>query len=138
MIYYTADPGRDNIQTSCNIISTSLPTVTAAGGMIPSGTQNVILYCICDRSNVALGPILWYFNGVQVNLTEDNGSGAPYYRDTVPSALIIPSFVTGYDGDYSCGNPNIDINDISLHGDTIILTLPGMYCLLLATYVTML
>ena len=136
MLYYTADPGRDNIQTNCSIISTSLPTVTAAGGVIANGTQNVILYCICYRSDVALAPILWYFNDVQVTLTGDNGRGDPYYRDTAPSALIIPSFVTGHDGNYSCGNPNI--NDVSLHGDTIILTLPGMYCLLLATYVTML
>ena len=137
LIYYTADPGRDNVQTNCSIISTSLPTVTAAGGVIANGTNNVTLYCICYRSNIAVGPTWWYFNGIQVTLTEDNGSGDPYYRDNVPSALIIPSFVTGHDGNYSCGNLNININDISLHGDTIILTLPGMYCLLLARYVRM-
>ena len=119
-LIFIADP---DIQTSCNIISTSLPTVTAAGGVIANGTQNVILYCICNRSDVAVGPTLWYFNGVQVTLTGDNGSGDPYYRDNVPSPLIIPSFVTGHDGNYSCSNPNI--SDVSLHGDSIILTLPG-------------
>ena len=100
--------------------------MTAAGGVIASGTQNVTLYCICNRTNIAVGPTLWYFNGVQVNLTEDNGSGNPYYRNNVPSPLIIPYFVAPYNGTYSCGNPNINFNDISLHGDTIILTLPGM------------
>ena len=125
MIYYTADPGRDNVQTNCNIISTSLPTVTAAGGVIANGTQNVILYCICYRSNVAVGPTLWYFNGVQVTVTETvTTDGYPYYRNTVPSPLIIPSFVAPHNGTYSCSNPNI--NDISLHGDSIILTLSGM------------
>ena len=99
--------------------------MTAAGGVIANGTQNVILYCVCNRSDVAVGPTLWYFNGVQVTLTETvTTDGNPYYRNNVPSPLIIPSFVTGHDGNYSCGNPNI--NDISLHGDSIILTLPGV------------
>ena len=120
-LIFIADP---DIQTNCNIISTSLPTVTAAGGVIANGTQNVILYCICNRSDVAVGPTLWYFNGVQVTLTETvTTDGNPYYRNNVPSPLIIPSFVTGHDGNYSCSNPNI--SDVSLHGDSIILTLPG-------------
>ena len=99
--------------------------MTAAGGVIANGTQNVILYCICYRFYVAVGPTFWYFNGVQVTTNETDGN--PYYRNNVPSPLIIPSFVTGHDGNYSCSNPNI--NDISLHGGTIILTLSGMCCL---------
>ena len=85
-------------------MSTSLPTVTAAGGVIASGTQNVILYCICNRSNIAVGPTYWYSNGVLVTVTEDDGSGNPYYRDNVPSPLIIPSFVAPHNGTYICAH----------------------------------
>ena len=41
---------------------------------IPSGTQNVILYCICRRGNVAIGPARWYINGTQVTRTQASGS----------------------------------------------------------------
>ena len=111
-----------NPNRSCNIISTNLPTVTTPGGVITNGTQNVILYCICVQENVAVGPTLWYFNGVQVTLTEDDESGAPYFRNNVPSPLIIPSFVTGNDGIYHCGSV---FTIIPTPDDTI--TLLGMY-----------
>ena len=107
---------------TCNIISTSLPTLTTPGGVITNGTQNVILYCVCVQDNVAVGPTLWFFNGVRVNRTEDDGSGAPYSRNNVPSPLIIPSFVTGNGGTYRCGSVG---NVIPTPDDTI--TLLGMY-----------
>ena len=91
--------------------------------VITNGTQNVILYCVCAQENVAVGPTNWYFNGIRVNLTEDDGSGAPYSRNNVPSPLIIPSFVTGNDGTYRCGSENIVV--IPIPDDTI--TLLGMY-----------
>ena len=111
---------------SCNIISTSLPTVTTPSGVITNGTQNVILYCVCMRENVAVGPAFWLFNGDQVTLTEDNGSGAPYSRDNVPSSLIIPSFVTGNNGTYRCESHG---NVISTSDNVITLTLLGTYLL---------
>ena len=107
---------------SCNIISTSLPTVTTPGGVITDGTQNVILYCICAIDNVAVGPTRWYFNGTQVTLTEDGGNGSLYLRDNVPSPLIIPSFVTGNSGTYRCESDGT----ISPTSDDMI-TLLGMY-----------
>ena len=122
---YVADPGGD---FNCSIVSTNLPTVTAAGGVIANGTQNVILYCICMRLNsiVTVGQTFWFFNGVQITLTQDNGIGNPYSRDNVPSTLIIPSFVTPHDGNYSCTHrPNF--NEVATLGDTITLTLPGMH-----------
>ena len=98
--------------------------MTAAGGVIASGTQNVILYCICNRSDVAVGPTYWYFNGAPVTLSEsDETDGNPYYRDNVPSPLIIPSFVAPHDGTYTCVTTN-NFNDVSR--DNITLTLPGM------------
>ena len=118
---FTADPLGD---VNCSIISTNLPTVTAAGGAIISGTKNVILYCICMRvnSNIIVGQTRWFINGVRINLTQDDGSGNPYSRDNVPSPLIIPSFVAPHNGTYSCGNLNnfVDVTD------SITLTLLGM------------
>ena len=85
----------------CNIYS---PNVTTNGALmdIPSGTQNVILYCICRRTNVAVGPTTWYINGVQVTRTQASGDN-PYYRNNVPSPLIIPTFTATHAGTYGCG-----------------------------------
>ena len=113
------DPG---MATICNIVSTNLPTVTAAGGPIISGTTNVILYCICNRSVVA-GQTRWFFNGTRITLTLDDGSGNPYSRDNVPSPLIIPFFVAPHNGMYSCGPSN---NFAEVTG-IITLTLLGMH-----------
>ena len=124
MSLYVADPGGN---VNCSIVSTNLPTVTAAGGVIANGTQNVILYCICMRVNsiVTVGLTTWFFNGVRVTLTQDNGSGNPYSRNNVPSTLIIPSFVTPHDGSYSCAH-RADFNEVETLGDAITLTLTGM------------
>ena len=122
---YVADPNGD---VNCSIVSTNLPTVTAAGGVIANGTQNVILYCICMRvnSNVTVGLTTWFFNGDEVTLTQADSSGNPYLRNNVPSTLTIPSFVTPHDGNYSCA-PNNNFNEVATLGDTITLTLPGMH-----------
>ena len=119
-----ADPGGN---VNCNIISTNLPTVTAAGGVIAIGTQNVILYCICMRVNsiVTVGLTSWFFNGDLITLTQDDGSGNPYSRNNVPSTLIIPSFVTPHNGSYSCAH-RADFNEVETLGDTITLTLTGI------------
>ena len=69
---------------------------------IPSGTQNVILYCKCTRdTNVTVGPATWYINGTQVTRTQASGNN-PYSRDNVPAPLIIPSFTADRVGRYSC------------------------------------
>ena len=122
---YVADPNGD---VNCSIVSTNLPNVTAAGGVIANGTQNVILYCVCMRvnSNVTVGLTSWFFNGNEVTLTEDDGSGNPYSRNNVPSTLIIPFFVAPHDGNYSCTHLNF-FSDVATRGDTITLTLPGMH-----------
>ena len=122
---YIADPEGD---INCSIVSTNLPTVTAGGGVIANGTQNVILYCVCMRVNstVTVGRTRWFFNGVRINLTQDDGSGDPYLMDNVPSTLTIPSFVTPHDGNYSCSHI-IDSSVVATLGDTITLTLPGMH-----------
>ena len=70
---------------------------------IPSGTQNVILYCICRRNNVAAGPTMWFINGTTVTTTASGDN--PYTRDNVPSPLIIPLFTATHAGTYGCEGP---------------------------------
>ena len=120
-----ADPGDD---VNCSIVSTNLPTVTAGGGVIANGTQNMILYCVCMRvdSNVTVGQATWFLNGTQINRTEDDGSGNPYSRNNVPSTLTIPSFVTPHDGNYSCTH-RANFDEVATLGDTITLTLSGIH-----------
>ena len=124
-IYFIYTDLPDGSPRTCTIISTSLPTVTTPSGVIASGTQNVILYCICNSTNIAVGPTFWFFNDVRVTLTQDNGSGNPYARsDSVPGPLIIPSFFTDSVGTYRCRS---DGNFISSPGDRITLTVRGMF-----------
>ena len=70
---------------------------------IPSGTQNIILYCICRKTNVAVGPGTWFINGTRVTDTTANGNN-PYSRDNVPAPLIIPSVTSTSAGTYGCGS----------------------------------
>ena len=126
---FTDDPEG---HVNCSIVSTNLPTVNTAGGAIASGTQNVILYCICMRPNsiVTVGRTRWFFNGVQITLTQDDGSGNPYFRDNVPSPLIIPSFVAHNNGTYSCGHQD----EFARSTDSIILTLVGIYACIVCLF----
>ena len=109
-------------QRFCNIYS---PSLTTNGGVmsIPSGTQNVILYCICRRNNVAVGPGTWLINGTRVTRTTADGSGNPYSRNNVPAPLIIPSFTATHVGTYTCTS---DGDMVTMSNITIDLALPGM------------
>ena len=85
----------------CRIYS---PSLTTNGGVmyIPSGTQNVILYCICRRGDItAAGPTYWFINGTRVTNTTADGDN-PYSRNNVPAPLIIPSFTETSNGTYGC------------------------------------
>ena len=112
------------LPTTCSIYS---PSLTTAGGMIdiPSGTQNVILYCICRRNDVAVGPTVWSFDGVEL-MTEASGDN-PYYRNNVPAPLIIPSFTATRAGTYSCTRVEVTV--------TINLAISSMYNYKLFTYI---
>ena len=70
---------------------------------VPNGTQNVILYCICRRGDVAIGPATWFINNTEVTRTIASGNN-PYRRDNVPAPLIIPSFNAHHVGTYGCDN----------------------------------
>ena len=80
---------------------------------IPSGRQNVILYCICRRGNAALGPTRWFINNTRV--TDTTGGSNPYSKNNVPAPLIIPSITSTSAGTYGCsedanGPPRVAIN----------------------------
>ena len=90
-------------QRVCRIYSPSLTTNDEVID-IPSGTQNVILYCICKRNSVAVGPAVWSFRSTAVTTTISGNN--PYSRDNVPAPLIIPSFNASHVGTYSCVNVN--------------------------------
>jgi len=117
-----------SVQSNCTIISTSLTTLTTDGGVIFIGTENVIIYCLCMRNNVAVGGARWFFpNGTQVRteihyLTRPND---PYFKNNVPSVLVIRKYIHPYNGTYSCG-PTRNFDDVKSQGDNISLTLAGM------------
>jgi len=80
------------------------------------------------RNNVAVTGARWFFpNGTQVRtethvLTRPND---PYFRNNIPSALVIRKFVHPYNGTYSCV-PSQFFDRIRSYGDNISLTLAGM------------
>ena len=92
----------------CDIYSSNL---TTSGGVlyIANDARNVTLYCICKRKNdvgdyyVVVGPTTWFINGAKVARTAADGHGNPYYRNNIPSPLIIPSFTPTHAGTYGCG-----------------------------------
>ena len=117
-----------SVPSTCTIFSTSLSTLTTDGGVIFNGTQNVIIYCLCMKIDVIRPGVRWFFpDNTQVR-TETNlatGPNDPYFRNIVPTPLIIREFVHPYNGTYSCG-PSTDFGRVLLEGDTISLILASM------------
>ena len=77
------------------------------------------------RNNVAVAGARWFFpNGTQVRTETHSATrpNDPYFRNIIPSVLVIRKFVHPYNGTYSCG-PSSGINDVSSQGDTINLIL---------------
>ena len=113
-------------QRDCTIISTSFTNLTTDGGVIIDGTQNVTIYCLCMINHIVVSGARWFFpNGTRVRIQSPLRPGSPYFRNIIPTPLIIPSFVHPYDGTYGCG-PGSDFSRVSSYGDTITLTLSGM------------
>ena len=109
----------------CDIYSLSL-TISGGALYIANNAKNVILYCICLRPNVAVGPTYWFINNTAVTTTVSGNN--PYYRENVPSPLIIPSFTATHAGTYGCGGypiePKVTIN----------LTISGIIIVILSLY----
>ena len=114
-------------QGSCTVTPTSPITLTAAGGVLVDGTQNVMIECRCvDGSNVALSPVRWFHpNNMRISSQSNTPTGAPYYISSDSSrlaTLVIPTFNDSYDGTYTCG---WDDTHPPFPRTTTTLTLPG-------------
>ena len=87
------------------------------------------IYCICVRGNdsVAVGPIIWSRSNGQLTLAKTNETDInPYYRNNVPSPLIIPSFNVTHADTYHCRSGSIPGNGKTNVNDTIDLSAQGM------------
>jgi len=126
MFIFAAD--YNEVDARCSIISTSLTTLSTAGGVITNGTQNVVIYCLCMRGHVVVPGARWFFpNYSQVRVPTFRGyiSGSPYYFNVIPTPLIIPTFVHPYNGTYKCIlGSGIFHNE--QYGDNISLTITGI------------
>ena len=97
-------------QGGCTITPINPTTLTAAGGVLASGTENVIIRCNCaDDDGMVVGRVRWYDpDGTRLldSVNNDYVTGTPYFRrapDDTNILLVIPTFNDSYDGTYTCG-----------------------------------
>ena len=97
-------------QGGCTITSINPTTLTAAGGVLASGTVNVTIQCNCtDDDGMVADSVRWYDpDGTRllVNTQKYYVAGTPYFRrapDDTNIILVIPTFNDSYDGTYTCG-----------------------------------
>ena len=97
-------------QEECTITPLNPTTLTATGGTLDSGTENVMIQCSCTIEIVR-----WYDpTGLQLynNASTDLIPGTPHYTrvegptDNRNIILVIPTFNDTYDGTYYCGIQN--------------------------------
>jgi len=75
------------------------------------------------RNNVAVAGARWFFpNGNQVVIERRSGPNDPYFKNNLPTPLIIQKFVHPYNGTYHCGSSS-NFDNVQ---DTINLILTGM------------
>ena len=99
-----------SVQNGCIVTPINLTTLTAAGGELAIGTENVMIQCNCtDDDGTILGPIRWHDpDGTRLLLSEHRKyvPGTPYYRREPNDrnvVLVIPIFTDSFDGMYTCG-----------------------------------
>ena len=97
-------------QGGCTITPINPTTLTTAGGVLASGTENVMIQCNCtDDDGTVVNPVRWYDpDGTRLLVSGYSNyvAGTPYYRrepDNTNIALVIPTFNDSYDGTYTCG-----------------------------------
>ena len=100
-------------QASCTITPINPTTLTTADGVLPNGTENVMIRCNCSEDDGSeTTNVRWY--DPDGNFVPRIGGGrfiaeAPHF--TRPSGdnnnrnitLVIPTFNDSYDGTYTCG-----------------------------------
>ena len=95
-------------QGACTITAVNPTTLTAAGGVLANGTENVTIRCNCtDGNGIVVDPVRWYYpTGSKVRHSTRVSPGQPYRRkdpDEANVLLLIPTFSDFYDGIYTCG-----------------------------------
>ena len=111
-IYFVYPVVDVSAQRGCTITPISPTTLTAAGGVLAIGTENVTIQCNnCRNGYYKLDTVRWY---------DPDGNRLPSpanYNEYVPDAphftrvdsadddiiLVIPKFNVIYDGMYTCG-----------------------------------
>ena len=107
-------------QARCTITPISPTTLTAAGGVLPNGTENVMIRCTCSEDDGSvITRIRWYGpDGIIVPRfdTAHYIVGAPHHirasgdYDNRNITLVIPTFNDSYDGTYTCGRRDGNTN----------------------------
>jgi len=113
------------VQRGCTITPTSPNDLSATGGVLSDGTQNVTIECECvDDDGTRLAKVRWFFpDNTTVETSPDVLNGSPYrINNKRLHTLVIPTFNDSYDGIYSCGRSDTYPPDLLT---TITLTLPG-------------
>ena len=105
-------------QGSCTITPISPTTLTTAGGVLPNGTENVMIRCTCSEDDGSvITNIRWHNPDGSIVPRIGGGrfiAGAPHYtrasgdRDNRNVTLVIPTFNDSYDGNYICGRRSGD------------------------------
>ena len=114
-LFHSANDSDDvSVQNGCIVTPINPTTLTAAGGALAIGTENVMIQCNCtDDDGTVVEPIRWYDpNGTRLLLSEHRKyvAGTPYYRierNNRKAVLVIPMFSDSYDGMYTCGIKNL-------------------------------
>ena len=109
-------------QARCTITPISPTTLTAAGGVLPNGTENVMIRCTCSEGD---GSVItnarWYGpdnSRISRLRASDDAPNIPYFkraddkiRDNRNIILVIPTFTDSYDGTYTCGRRDDNVGD---------------------------
>ena len=99
-------------QGGCTITPINPTTLTTAGGVLASGTENVMIQCnnCTDDGGEVLSRVRWYDpDGTRIRTSTNNiyVPGTPYFTRVNDanddSILVIPTFNDSYDGTYTCG-----------------------------------
>ena len=100
-------------QASCTVTPINPTTLTTAGGVLPIGTENVMIQCNCsDDNGTVITNVRWFDpdgNRVPRFGTGSFTADTPHYTRASGDAnnrnitLVIPTFNDTYDGNYICG-----------------------------------
>ena len=101
----------------CTITPLNPSTLTTDGGVLPIGTENVMIRCTCtDTDGIPVTTIRWYDpdralvprvgSGEPIDLTAPHITRPDGHNNNRNITLVIPTFNDFYYGTYTCGRRN--------------------------------